>query len=159
MTTTEKNPGKYKALREQMRKLSGSYVSIGIFGGRAPDGASIAQYAAVHEFGSDTIPERSFIRGNDDERRTDYQKAIESGVYRIIRGTATVGDILWALGARVQADIKRRITAGIDPPLSAAYAAEKARRGWSPTPLIRFGTLRRAVTFAVTIAGKSGRPQ
>lgn len=157
--TTEKNPGAYKRLRDQMRLLSGSHVRIGLFGGRNPDGGSVVQYGAVHEFGGGDVPERSFIRGNDSDNRRRYQQDIQVGLGLIVSGKATVGDVLMALGARIQADIKRRITAGIDPPLAPSTLAAKTERGWSSTPLIATGTLRRYITFAVTVGKKIGNPQ
>lgn len=161
-TTIEKSPSRYRQFRKTMKELSGSYVKIGLFGGKLPGAASVVRYGAVHEFGTDKagvsrtirIPERSFIRANDDINRSVYRALQVKGLRMIVRGAATPTDVLMALGARIQADIKRRITAGIPPELAESTKAAKAARNQSPTPLIRFGTLRRYVTFAVYLKGR-----
>ena len=92
-----------------------------------------------------TIPERSFMRATLDANRSKYADLITRLLDRVVRGKLTTDQLLGLLGARVVADIKRRIRSRISPALKASTI----RRKGSSTPLIDTGGLVNAITWAV----------
>lgn len=106
--------------------------------------------AAVHEFGTEDIPERSFIRNTVDLKAAEIQKTMEKQVSLIPVGRVTTEGALERLGLFVKGLIQKRISQGIPPPLKQATIDRKG----SSKPLVDTGQLRASVLHEVRKGGK-----
>jgi len=120
-------------------------VGVQDAGEKDDEGTYIAEYAFYNEFGTDTIPERSFIRSNMDSNRKEYQKLKAKFWNAIIDGNYDIVKALKILGEKVQSDIQMNITAIDDPPNSEITIERKG----SSNPLIDEGTMRRSIRHVV----------
>lgn len=82
-----------------------------------PDGTSVVMVAAVHEFGSGPVPERSFLRSTMFEKRRHYLRQIQKYGKEIIAGKMTLEKALNLLGLEAQRDVRQKINDIKDPPL------------------------------------------
>jgi hypothetical protein len=98
------------------------------------------------------IPERSFIRSTIDEHAEQYHELVKKLAGMVIDGKMMTRQALGLLGARVVADIKRRIQRGIDPPLKQATIDRKH----SSKPLIDKGQLLNSITHEVGVSEEEG---
>ena len=104
-----------------------------------PDGTSVAEVAAVHEFGTDAIPGRPFLRGFvDSGGKAEIADAGQAQIGKVIDGAAppTVSE---AMGNVSVAGVRKLIEAGINPPL---------KDGSGRTPLIDTGHLRDSIDWS-----------
>lgn len=160
---------KVKILDKQAHKTveavfgkAASSVTIGVFGDAAEEQAeganiTVAELAAIHEFGLGNMPERSFIRSYFDGNGPELGQLLMRLMTQAVKRAVTTGkpitdvikrDILSKIGLRAVADIQERISAGeITPPLLPATIARKG----SSVPLIDTGQLRSAITFEVEL--------
>lgn len=121
-------------------------IDVGVLDGDAPHGAvTMGELAAWMEFGTETIPERSFIRAWFDAAephlREDLRKLMES----VVAGKRTKEEALELLGMRAVGQIQERISAGVPPENAPSTIAKKG----SATPLIDSGALRSSINFRV----------
>ncbi len=115
----------------------------------APDGAlelpraalSVAEVGSFHEFGTRSIPQRSFIRAWFDERQPELNELVRSQLRLAFGGRVTAEQAGERIALKAEASVKRRIRDRIAPPL----AAETIRRKGSSVPLIDTGQLRAAI--------------
>ena len=122
------------------------YVDVGVMAEHdlRSDDVMNTFLAMVHEFGLG-VPERSFIRSTVDEKRLVYMKFIKALAGKVALGVMTKKQALMLLGAKVEADMKRTIRAGIDPPNSPSTIAAKG----SSKPLIDTGQLVSSIDYEV----------
>ena len=127
-------------------------IAVGIQGkealakaGGEEDGLTVAEVAAVNEFGMG-VPERSFLRSTIDAGEAKYKgllrgigNATVAGKITLVRGAKIVGEV-------VVGDVKQSIADGIPPPNAESTIVAKG----SSTPLIRTGQMRGSVTSKVT---------
>lgn len=124
-------------------------------------GITLAGYAAANEFGTDTIPERSFLRSTLDENRGRYNEGLDKAVDALIEGVGTgvpgaglrmLEHSLGQLGVRVSNDVKKKIRDLRDPP-NAESTLERKYPG--ENPLIHTGRMRSAISFQVDMTGST----
>ena len=111
--------------------------------------ATLAQVAAAHEFGTDKIPQRSFIRATVDLKASEIRAQQESLAAQVIAGKITPEVAMERLGIFTQGLIQARIAEGIDPPLKPATVARKG----SSKQLVDSGQLRSSITYQITEGG------
>lgn len=116
------------------------------------DGTSIAGVAAVHEFGSDTVDERPFLRPTVNENQELISELLSDGVAEVIESGGDIDTALDAVGLRISGLVKEKIESIESPTLSPkTVAARKKRTGRTSTkPLIDTGAMLQAVTYVVT---------
>lgn len=142
----------------EIEKLSESFVLVGFQlgdvtksqiknGRRKEAGKVMAQIAAENEFGTKTIPARSFMRTSFDENRQRIIQIINSEYNKIIQGTSTIRRSLTLIGLFVEKTITDKIDSIHFPPNSPRTIAIKK----SSKPLIDFGQMRQSVTQKVVI--------
>lgn len=107
------------------------------------------ELARIHEYGTETIPERSFIRSTLFEKRPAIVELIKEVKAKIYSGKMTVSQALDIIGLQVQALIRGKITDGDKawPPLKEATIKAKG----SSKPLIDTGQLLKSVTYKKVI--------
>ena len=141
-------------------------VKIGVLGPNAeskPEGSkiSVAEIAAIHEFGLGGMPERSFLRSYFDANMADLLDKTKKLMARVISAAVHSGkalpegtqrQILATIGEYAKAKIQERIANNeIKPPTSEKT---NARKGSSVT-LIDSGQLRSSVSYEVDLEGKN----
>ena len=78
--------------------FKGGAVDIGIFGDQGSEAVIIA---ASNEFGTDRIPQRSFLRAGVDEKKADIADKLDKGKNQIVLGKMTTATFLKGLGVYV----------------------------------------------------------
>ena len=144
MTVRVKDRGWNEFLSAQ-RKLKRRRVAVGVFGssGRSGDDVSNAELAAIHEFGTDRIPARSFLGGTLAATRRDLERFIDRTKRRVDDGDISVDQGLNLIGQKHAADVQEFIADGVAP----ANAAVTIERKGSSTPLIDTGQLRQSIDY------------
>lgn len=108
-------------------------------------GLNMAQIAAQNEFGTATIPQRSFIRTAWDENINQIESVIRSQITGIIDGTRTNNAAYATIGNVIVALIQRKIYQIRSPPNAPSTIALKG----SSKPLIDFGQMVASVRYIV----------
>lgn len=151
----------WKKLKSELASLSENetYIKAGVVGEVAGEkregGITNGELAAIHEFGAPQahIPERSFVRSTFDGGRAEYEVALHELTSRLYRGELNAAQLLVeldALGARMAADIRKRIEdAAIAQGDTVPTEQRKAERGGDERALVDTGGLLRAIGHAV----------
>jgi phage gpG-like protein len=127
-----------------------SHVSVGIVQSEKKHPGSpysVAQIAAVHEFGSDDgrIPQRSFIRSTYDENLKDNVTFLKQLQAHVLLGKLSKAQALTTLGEVVSKQMVEKINGReLQPNQSATIKRKK-----SSTPLVDTGQLKGSLTFEV----------
>lgn len=135
-------------------KLEHAHVKVGVLsshGASEPHGDdasfTLVEIAACHEFGTDTIPERSFIRSTFSQRVPDELVKMQAALAReVVTKGLDPEKALARLGAWGAAEVKKTITEDdIPPPLAASTIAAKG----STKPLVDTGQLKNSISYEV----------
>lgn len=113
--------------------------------GEGGEGLSVADVASFHEFGTDSVPQRSFIRAPIEANRgtiKDFQALL---LREVILGKKTINQALGLIGEHAQADMIAAINSGIEPGLEQSTIDRKG----SSTPLIDSGQLKQSIRYKV----------
>ena len=146
------NPKALKKIIEEMRRVeSGPYVSVGVHGdaGEYPDGTSVYTVAMANEFGTENIPERSFMRAPIAEKRTLIGSWVKGFAKLIVESKETVAHALESIGFRVQVIVQNAIKSNIAPENAPSTIARKERLGVPQRTLIETGLLLRSIGYKV----------
>jgi HK97 gp10 family phage protein len=146
----------YDAILQEIEELSKTSLLVGIQekaktlsqsknGRQQTPGLSVAEYAAKNEFGTNKIPERSFIRTAFDENIGQIENIAADQYGKIIDGDIAIRQGLGIIGQVITALIQRKIQEIRFPPNSPATIAMKG----SSKPLIDFGQMVKSVTYAI----------
>lgn len=107
--------------------------------------ATVVDIAIFNEFGTRTIPERSFIRSTADEQRRAVADIAEKELDRILTGKSTINESLRIMGEFMEGRIKRKIIDLRTPPNAPATIARKK----SSNPLIDTGQLKNVIRYEI----------
>lgn len=110
---------------------------------RESEGMSVAEVAAVHEFGSLNMPERSFLRAGIRKNLKAYHQLNKKTLRQVLLGRMTLVHALGLLGEQAKSDVQTEITDGDFAPLSEATIKRKG----SSKPLIDSGQMRQSVAW------------
>lgn len=111
------------------------------------EGVTIGDVATWMEFGTRTVPARSFIRAWFDEKHTEVQAILKQELGAAMRGDRPLSQACERAALRLEASVKGRIRQHIPPPLSPVTIARKG----SSTPLIDTGQLIQAIRARVGV--------
>ena len=143
----------FNKIRKSMKVADGLKAQAGIQGSdaQAPHdafGNRNVDVAVFNEFGTATIPERSFIRATFDRERPKYQRLMDRAVAQGLDGKG-MDRAFGRLALLMAADMKRTIDQSIElKPLAASTL--RARPGGTGRPLLDTGQLKRSITGVVT---------
>lgn len=129
------------SLAEVVKTTDGWQLDVGV---RARRGEDIVMRAMANEFGTQRIPERSFLRSTLDQNRDRYADILVEALERVPDGESPER-AMSRLGAIVVGDVQRKITEIRYPP----NAPSTVKRKGSANPLIDTGQLRQAIDFRV----------
>jgi hypothetical protein len=115
-------------------------------GVRGEDGEDLVTIAAANEFGTATIPERSFLRSTVDEGRAKYAKLLRQAVERMVDGVP-VPLAMGVVGETLVGDVQKKIRNRIPPPNAPSTIARKG----SDVPLIDTGRLRQSIDYEIEV--------
>lgn len=113
------------------------------------DGLTVADIATFHEFGTQTVPMRSFIRGWYDENPEFIRDTLKRELTAVASGKRTLDQALARAALIFEGSVKQRIASNIPPPLAPATIARKG----SSVALIDTGQLRNAIRGRVKAGG------
>ena len=114
-----------------------------------PSPATMVEIGGYQEFGTATIPARSFIGAWFDENESANLAFARDLAAKRIGGKLDYRRSLELMGVKAQGGIQKRIARGIEPPLKA----ETIKRKGSSKPLIDTGQLRSSITYRVVTGG------
>lgn len=117
-------------------------VDIGVF---SEQGSDLVIYAASNEFGTATIPERSYLRAGIDEKKRQIGKLTSKLAEKVIAGKMSKKEALAIIGQTAQSIVQGKMVRG---PFTPNRASTVMRKG-SSRPLIDTGRLRSSITFKV----------
>lgn len=148
----------WRALLDAVRayKAQDPHVKVGVLddGGKGSadhDGLTVAELAALMEFGSEDghIPARSFVGSTFDANKERYIGDIAVLLGKVYEGQLTVQKTLAIMGLRMVADINRAVRSGdgIPPPNAPSTVAAKG----SSRTLIDTARMVGALTYAVIL--------
>lgn len=101
----------WRRIVNNIRAANRQEVVVGILeGSKNGEGASIAEYAAANEFGTNTIPSRPFMRTAFDENRADIHADIDKQGNRMVTGEITARTALTIIGQKQASRIQNTIT-------------------------------------------------
>lgn len=116
-------------------------VEVGIFEEAGPE---IVTRAAANEFGTATIPERSFMRSTIDEGKSKIADDLSNATENILRGEPAKS-AMDGVGRRWAEEIKKTIRDMSQPPNAPSTIAKKGR----DDPLVDSTDMMNAVTHKV----------
>lgn len=138
-TTKDSNPD---LIRRFLRKIRGSekaYVTIGVHDDAGkypgPNAPSVVEVALWNEFGTQTSPERSFIRSTLDDNRSQIEQWRLEVIANVLHKDWTVTKALETIGFRVQTLIQNKIKSNVPPPNASSTQRKKSQSGSLPKTL------------------------
>ena len=158
---TEVDSGYAQLIKNLFDKSEKPVVNVGI---HAKDGAkphpnsplTIAEIAAVHEYGLGGMPERSFLRVWMNTYQKQCQEALKRLLLEAMNGKITKYQALEQFGMWMVGQIQQFIAANkVQPPTGQ----EQNERKGSSVTLIDKGALRSSITFSVEGVKKPVKPK
>jgi len=143
--TRKKNKGGLKALVKRV-KTPGT-VDVGIIdAGKYLDGdITVAGIGFAHEFGTATLPERSFMRSTTKENKAKIISLQKKLLKQISNGTIEIDKALGLVGELVSDLIRRKIVNIKSPPNTPETISAKG----SSNPLIDTSQMKNSITYEV----------
>ena len=122
-------------------------VDVGIIdAGKYADGdITVAGIGFAHEFGTSTIPERSFMRSTIKEKKKEIVDLQKKLLKKVQSGEMDINKALGLVGAFAAGLISQKIVSIKSPPNSAATIKKKG----SSNPLVDTGQLKNSITWEV----------
>ena len=137
----------FKAFRAEMQRARNATVEIGIHQDAKNEGLSIAEYGAYNEFGTENIPERSFMRSTFDEKKSDINADMARRYDQVKTGKIGVHRALSLIGLKHAQEIQDKIGSNISPANSESTIARKK----STKTLIDTSAMRQSIRQVVKL--------
>lgn len=145
---TDLTPEGKKYFRE-LKKMTDMEIQVGFQGDQKyEDGTSIAQVAAINEFGASDIPERPFMRQSFENHEGELQ-AVCDAAQRLVSSGGSAEQALQQIGVVAKGLVQDEIVNGGFAPNAESTIKKKG----SEQPLIDTGTMRQSVNFVVKRRG------
>lgn len=133
----------------ELKKMTDMEIQVGFQGDQKyEDGTSIAQVAAVNEFGASDIPERPFMRQSFENHEGELQAACDAA-QRLVSSGGSAEQALQQIGVVAKGLVQDEIVNGGFAPNAESTINKKG----SEQPLIDTGTMRQSVNFVVKRRG------
>lgn len=129
-------------MKTRLKKLKGAHTKVGVQdGGKRKGGRSNVVIGIAHEFGTPSIPSRSFLRSTYEENLPQAKRLLAAEYPLILEGKRTAEESLGLVGAWFQGKVQNKIRSGIAPELSDATKAKRIKGGGKTIPLWDTGQL------------------
>jgi hypothetical protein len=151
--TKEKDKGEKRFIEKLNQLKRGPHVKVGVLqntGTHSGDLLTVAEVAAFNEYGTENIPERSFIRSAIQEHRAELIQITGQLYKQMSEGKLSTEDALGRLGLKIQSLIRNKIDSIEEPPNAERTIARKG----SSKPLIDTGQMRQAINYEIVKEGK-----
>ena len=137
------------AIKREMQRASQREVAVGILTGSTNgEGASIAEYAAYNEYGTESIPARPFMTMSFDENVTAIDADFLRQTQAVVTGKRTADQALTVIGQKHADRIKNTISSrDILPKLADSTVARKKNN--STKTLVDSGAMLNAVQISI----------
>lgn len=133
----------------ELKKMTDMEIQVGFQGDQKyEDGTSIAQVAAINEFGASDIPERPFMRQSFENHEGELQAACDAA-QRLVSSGGSAEQALQQIGVVAKGLVQDEIVNGGFAPNAESTIKKKG----SEQPLIDTGTMRQSVNFVVKRRG------
>ena len=133
----------------ELKKMTDMDIQVGFQGDQKyEDGTSIAQVAAINEFGASDIPERPFMRQSFENHESELQAACDTA-QRLVSSGGSAEQALQQIGVIAKGLVQDEIVNGGFAPNAESTIKKKG----SEQPLIDTGTMRQSVNFVVKRRG------
>jgi len=145
--------GKTQKTFTDINEASGGLAGIGESDStvQTDPNVTVLDAAIWNEFGTESIPERSFVRSAFDKNRAKYEKQTKKLLIKIYKSEMSVERALDILGLMLETDIKDMIRNGQFEPLSINTVIRKG----SDKPLIDTAQMLNSVRFKRIMRGAS----
>lgn len=149
MSVRREGPGTAK-LAATLDGLEGLEGKVGWFeSAHYPDGTAVAYVATIHEFGTEHIPARPFMRPAVQDNGPEWMQLLGQGAQRAAEGSISARDVLEMVTLKAAGDVAKKIEAVTSPALSPVTIKRKGKA----KPLIDTGQMFQSVTGKVEAAG------
>jgi hypothetical protein len=109
------------------------------------DGTTLIDVGTWNEFGTETIPARSFIRAWFDQDQEEARRVLIALMKAVLAGKTMKEKALQMLGQWAQGRVQARMATSIPPPNAPSTVRQKG----STTTLIASGQLRSGISYGV----------
>lgn len=133
---------------KRAKKISGDHVTVGFHSSglnKYENGDTVATNAARHEFGTDHIPARPFIRPSIRAHVRGFKRQRSILARKMLNGDIKSREALKVIGVNASDAVQEYIVSGSFLPLAASTIESKG----STKPLIDTGLMRQSVSFEV----------
>lgn len=153
VSVKEKGKSGWTKATKEIEKLKDAYVSVGLHedAGAYDSGVSVVQVGLWNEFGTETAPERSFLRSTVDEHAADLNRWRAELLHKIMAGEETAEHALETLGFRVRELVRNKINSNVPPPNAPSTVAAKRHAGVPPRTLVNTTLLSRSIEYKVVV--------
>lgn len=149
MTFKRTGPG-VATLHAALKDLDGVLGKTGWFEtAHYPDGPPVAYVATIHEFGTDRIPARPFMRPAVADHGQQWLDQLAQGAKACLNGGPSARDVLEMVALGAAGNVAEKIQAVTSPPLSPVTIK---RKGFEK-PLVDTGQMIQSVTGKAEAAG------
>jgi predicted molibdopterin-dependent oxidoreductase YjgC len=128
-------------------ELKKSSLKVGVFSDAVNNeqkgAAYVADYAIANEYGTERIPERSFLRSTIDEKHDEWSKGLSDVLMNAAKNKTSIDNELYKIGAIARSDIIDKIDSDISPK-NAPATIKKKGAGKNKT-LVDTGVLRSSI--------------
>lgn len=146
-----------KGLNDLLKRVGKkARLKVGVYGDNAAraatdgSGATVGDIASAHEFGTATVPVRSWLRATVDQDLAKINAAIKKAAAAVYAGKVAPRAAVDLLGHGLVSLTKDRIIGGIQPALSPRYLPIKlARYPGATTPLIASSQFLGSITHTI----------
>lgn len=129
--------------------LDGRAVKVGLpkGAGTYPDGTPVISVGAWNEFGTSTIPARSFLRSGIRMGNRRLRKVMAFAAAQAVAGKITPEQATRDVGQVAEDLVKARIISVSTPPNAPSTIAAKLKKGGTARPLQDTGQLRGSIRY------------
>jgi hypothetical protein len=120
----------WNGIKARLMGLHNSYTKVGLQeGSRDLQGGDLVMVGAANEFGTQSIPERSFMRSSFEENRPEILAITAAETKAVIEGRKQPIDSLRQMGEYMQGKIVKKIYSHPPPPNSPKTIEAKGSSG------------------------------
>lgn len=146
MGATVKRSG--QTLGDVLKRVQDSAITVGIHktegAHKGSDGATVVEVGTYNEYGTERIPERSFLRSTVNRNLPGYKGRMKDAYLGALRGTSmNLRAAMSFIGGDVADDIRKTIIEFTDPPNAPSTIKAKGR----DDPLVDTGQMRDSIKW------------